>query len=195
MIIGITGGTGCGKTTALQVIKNMGGIILDCDEIYHRLLETDPTLLSAIEARFPNCVVDGQLQRKVLGEIVFADKKALNDLNSITHNAVKKEVLRLLTPAPALAAIDAIGLFEGGLAELCQLTVAITAPTEARIRRLMLRENISEVYARKRIEAQKKNEEFSTLCDYTLHNDGTEEDFYKECLGFFQKWAIIKENT
>ena len=94
MIIGITGGTGCGKTTLLNVIAEAGGLILDCDAIYHELLQRDASLLNAIEARFPGTVENGQLQRKKLGAIVFADQQALLDLNSITHQAVKAEVLR-----------------------------------------------------------------------------------------------------
>ena len=113
MIIGITGGSGAGKTTLLQAIARAGGLILDCDAIYHRLLREDPALTGAIEARFPGTVRGGELDRKALGAIVFADEEALKDLNRITHSAVKAEVLRLLKTAPALAAIDAIGLFEG----------------------------------------------------------------------------------
>lgn len=195
MIIGITGGTGCGKTTALKAIQALGGTVLDCDAIYHRLLQTDPQLLTAIKNRFPGTVVNGVLDRKALGQIVFADKTALKDLNTITHSAVKTEVIRLLANAPALAAIDAIGLFESGLSELCQLTVAITAPEDQRIGRLMARDAISREYAQSRIAAQPSNEDFSALCDFTLENHGTQEEFYKKCLGFFRKWAIIKENT
>ena len=142
MIIGITGGTGCGKTTLLEVISQLGGLVLDCDAIYHRLLQTDETLLSAIENRFPGTVENGTLQRKKLGAIVFADKQALSDLNQITHSAIKNEVVRLLDQKPKLAAIDAIGLFESGINELCQLTVAVTAPEAVRIRRLIARDGI-----------------------------------------------------
>ena len=53
MILGITGGTGCGKTTLLRLIQQRGGLVLDCDEIYHRLLTSDAAMLSAIQARFP----------------------------------------------------------------------------------------------------------------------------------------------
>ena len=80
---------------------------------------------------------NGVLLRKVLGERVFSDEKALADLNRITHSAVKAEVLHRLESHPTLAAIDAIALFEGGLAPLCNITVAVTAPTEDRVRRLM----------------------------------------------------------
>ena len=83
MIIGITGGTGCGKTTALNAIRQLGGVVLDCDQIYHQLLQTDRALLSAIDARFPGCVHDGVLDRKALGRIVFSDKAALADLNAM----------------------------------------------------------------------------------------------------------------
>ena len=82
MILGITGGTGCGKTTLLNVIAEKGGLILDCDAVYHQLLTRDDRLLQAIEARFPGTVIDGKLDRKKLGPIVFSDEQALLDLAS-----------------------------------------------------------------------------------------------------------------
>lgn len=192
MIIGITGGTGCGKTTLLKLIEEFGGAVLDCDAIYHGLLKTDNALLCAIDRRFPGTVTDGALDRKKLGGIVFQDQAALLDLNQIAHGAVKQEVLRLLTPAPKLAAIDAIGLFEGGLSELCKLTVAITAPVEQRVQRLMARDSISEEYARSRIAAQRPQEEFIALCDHHLENNGTEAQFREKCLAFLAGLGIMK---
>ena len=194
MIIGITGGTGCGKTTLLNLIAQCGGLILDCDAVYHELLVTDPSLLSAIDARFPGVVEDGSLNRKKLGAMVFSDKEALQDLNRITHAAVKQEVLRRLEAAPRLAAIDAIGLFEGGLAELCDVTVAVIAPEELRIRRLMQRDQISEDYARARIGAQHSEAWFRERCDYVLENNGELDAFATNCLAFLRHLSIIKEN-
>jgi dephospho-CoA kinase len=191
MIIGITGGTGCGKTTLLNCIAEKGGLILDCDAIYHRLLQTDKELLLSIENRFPGVVENSVLQRKKLGNIVFADEKALRDLNAITHAAVKKEVLRLLENAPKLAAIDAIGLFEGDLAELCDVTVAVIAPVEDRVRRLMTRDGISEEYARKRIDAQRSNAEFSAMCGHTLENNRDIGAFRTKCLAFLAEFDIM----
>ena len=191
MIIGITGGTGCGKTTLLKLIEDFGGLVLDCDAIYHRLLKTDASLLTAIENRFPGTVRDGILDRKALGNIVFSDEAALSDLNRITHGAVRAEVLRLLESKPKLAAIDAIGLFEGGLAELCDVTVAVTAPEEMRIARLMARDGIAEDYARKRIAAQHTDTWFRERCDHRLHNDGTALQFREKCLAFLHSLDIM----
>ena len=191
MILGITGGTGSGKTTLLNIIRQQGGLVLDCDAIYHDLLRSDTTMLEAIETRFPGTVRDGALDRKKLGGIVFADEGALLDLNAITHTAVKQEVLRRLADAPALVAIDAIGLFEGGLAELCHTTVAVTAPEEMRIVRLMNREGISREYAQKRIAAQKSEAWFREKCDYVLENDSTLDAFATKCLAFLREIGII----
>ena len=191
MILGITGDTGCGKTTLLNVLREQGALVLDCDEIYHELLIRDAALLSAIEARFPGTVESGELQRKKLGALVFSDEKALLDLNKITHTAVKREVLHRLQSSPELAAIDAIALFEGGLAELCDITAAIIAPTEDRVRRLILRDGISEDYARSRIAAQHDEGWFREKCDYILENSGTEKQFQEKCLAFLRETGII----
>ena len=193
MILGITGGTGCGKTTLLNVIAEKGGLILDCDAIYHQLLASDGNLLNAIETRFPGTVENGILQRKKLGSIVFSQEKALEDLNQITHGAIKSEVLRRLESGPKLAAIDAIALFEGGLAELCHRTVAVTAPVDVRVQRLMLRDSISEDYARSRIAAQHDETWFRERCDHILENTGTESQFREKCLAFLENSDIIIE--
>ncbi len=192
MILGITGGSGCGKTTLLKQIEALGGLVLDCDKIYHDLLRSDTDLLSAIDTRFPGTVENGVLNRKKLASIVFSDKKDLLDLNEITHKSVKNAVLSALKVAPPLAAIDAIGLFEGGLSELCDMTVAVIAPTEDRVKRLMLRDGITEEQAHQRISAQHDNDWFRQNCDYTLENTGKLSLFQGKCIAFFQEIGIIE---
>ena len=186
MILGITGPTGSGKTTALQRIEARGGCILDLDAVYHGLLQNSTSLLSELNARFPGVIRHGVLDRKSLGNIVFADPDALQDLNTITGKYILEETNRQLREAEAhgvpIAAIDAINLLEGELVQRCRYTIAIIAPVETRVHRLMARDHISEDYARLRISAQPPNEYYSSRCDFTLLNDdATPEEFSRQC--------------
>ena len=192
LIIGITGGTGSGKTTLLDTVRKFGGTVIDCDAVYHRLLKEDPYMLSTIEDRFPGTVRDGVLDRKKLGSIVFGDEQALKELNFITHSAVRAEVVRMLPFAPSLVAIDAIGLFESGLAQLCDVTVAVTAPVEKRVQRLMQRDGITEEYARQRIAAQHDDGWFREKCDHVLENDREFDAFATKCVAFLRRVGIME---
>lgn len=191
MIIGITGGSGCGKTTALRAFEHLGGKVLDCDEIYHNLLKTEDKLLEKIEKRFPGVVENRTLDRSKLAQIVFKDQAALRDLNAITHGFVRSYVKEAIFGEKGHVAIDAIALFEADLAALCDATVAVTAPEEERVRRLIQRDGITAEEAHLRIRAQRPQEEFVKLCDYHLSNDGTREEFYQKCLAFFGKLGIM----
>jgi dephospho-CoA kinase len=136
-------------------------------------------------------VENGVLQRKKLGALVFADPEKLKKLSSITGPVICAEVRRLAEAAEGLAAIDAIGLFEGGLDKLCHTTVAVTAPTEARIARLMQRDGITEEYAKIRIAAQKDNAHYAALCAHTLENASTQAEFESKCLAFLNSLGIM----
>lgn len=188
-IIGITGGTGCGKTTALNVIKHMGGLVIDCDEVYHRLLQESAQMRSAINDRFPGAIQENSHDTKALGEIVFSNPEDLRALNEITHRFVGEEIERQILDwarkGGEFAAIDAIALIESGIANICKATVGVTAPAEMRIERLMRRENISKEYAALRVSAQKPDEFFAENCDYIVSNDGNEEDFIEKCTQLF----------
>ena len=190
-VLGITGGTGCGKTTLLEVIREKGGSVIDCDAVYHGLLRTDKQLLADIEAAFPGVVEEGVLQRKKLGALVFGDKAALKRLTAITGPVIDREVRRLVGESRGLTAIDAIGLIEGGFDRLCHTTVAITAPLEDRVKRLMARDQISEDYARNRIAAQKDAAWYAQNCNHILVNNGTKEEFQRKCLAFLEGLDIM----
>lgn len=192
-IIGITGPSGAGKTTVLNVLEELGAEVIDCDALYHRLLREDTALLGRIRDRFGPAVFDGAgvLDRKALGNVVFHDAAALAELNQLTHAAVLAALDALLARAEGagrkIAAIDAIALIESGAAEKCAVTVAVTAPAEARVRRLMAREGVSEDYARARIAAQKPDRFFEDNCDFLLRNDGSRSECRKQARALFEK--------
>ena len=186
LVIGITGGTGCGKTTLLEVIRKAGGTVIDCDALYHDLLQTDSRLLAAIAARFPDTVEDGVLQRKKLGAIVFGHRQALQDLNDLTTPFILAALEARLQKASGLVAIDAIRLIEAGIDRLCRTTVAVTAPTQDRVARLMARDSIPESYARSRIAAQPDEAFYAAHCHHILKNDGTKAEFEAKCLAFLK---------
>ena len=164
-IIGITGPTGAGKTTALHALADLGAAVIDCDGVYHDLTENSAPMLDELRRRFGDGIFDsdGALQRKVLGTIVFGDEGALADLNAITHRYVNDEVDRRLDQArgegrPA-AAVDAIALLDSDLRE----------------------------YARLRLAAQKPVEYFEHNSDYTLRNDGEDPaEFYRRARALFE---------
>lgn len=199
-IIGITGPTGAGKTTALNELVKLGGCIYDADAVYHELLKSSSALRSELEDRFgPLTDENGEFQRKKLGAIVFADPAALADLNVISHRYVVAAISEQLEGEKAsgtrCAAIDAIALFESGLDKLCHATLAITAPPEIRVKRIMAREGISEEYARSRVAAQHSDEFFTSRCGYTLINDcAAPEEFAARAKALFEDILMQNES-
>ena len=176
IIIGITGPTGAGKTTALREIEKLGGRVIDADALYHQLLASNIPLQRELEERFgPLRDAGGAIDRKKLGGIVFRDPAALSDLNAIAHRYVGEELDRRLDQAREegcpLAAIDAIALLESGAGERCRATVAVLAPAEDRVRRIMAREGITAEYAWSRVRAQKPDDYFVEGCGHVLVND------------------------
>ncbi len=196
-VIGITGPTGAGKTTVLNVLRDLGGAVADCDAVYHRLLLTSAPMRHELEARFGEEIFDENrhLRRKELGAIVFGDAQALADLNAITHRYIMAELERMIAEAnrqnrPAIA-LDAIALLESGAGGLCDVTVAVTAPEDIRVCRIMAREGISEEYARARAAAQKPSAWFEERCTYTLRNDGDREALERRARDLFS--YLIKQ--
>ena len=194
-VVGVTGGTGAGKTTALESLGDMGALVLDADAVYHELCEKGGPMLDAIAERFPGSVEDGVLQRKKLGAVVFSDPAALADLDRITIHHVVEELDKRLAQFAAFggryAAIDAINLIGTEAASRLDTLVGVLAPEDVRARRLVAREGVSLDYALKRIRAQKPDSFFEAHCDHILHNDGSREDFRRACDELFKN--ILEE--
>ena len=197
--IGITGPTGAGKTTLLREVEALGGAVIDCDVVYHELLEGDRLLQCELDRRFgPLRGEDGAIDRKRLGAIVFGDPEKLAQLNEVVRTAIVDRTRALVEDdrrqGRTLAAIDAIALVESGLDRLCSATVAVTAPPEARVRRIMAREGIPEDYAWSRVRAQKPEAYFREHCGYTLVNDcDSAEEFSLRARALLQ--TILQQTT
>ncbi len=194
-LIGVTGGTGAGKTTALVSLSDLGALTIDADGVYHDLCRTNGALLAEIENRFPGSVEDGELQRKKLGAAVFSDPAALKDLDGIIYPYVENAIDELLAERAAAggtaAAIDAINLIGTPLETRMDALVGVLAPEEQRLARLMAREGISAEYARLRIRSQKPDSYYLEHCRYILRNDGSREEFRRACDKLFK--TILEE--
>ena len=191
LTFGVTGGSGGGKTTLLRVWETLGCVTIDADKLYHALLAGDDTLLRPIAEAFPHAFTDGVLDRKQLGRLVFADKGALSRLEAITHPAVLSAVQTQLNAAkdrgaPA-AAVDAVRLLESPLAAVCDVIIAVTAPLDTRLARIMARDGVDEGYARARIAAQPGDDFHRTKAHIHLENHGDTALFEQGCKDLYTK--------
>lgn len=177
LIIGLTGPSGAGKGTVASLFASFGLPVLDADKIYHALLLPPSPCLDAIVTRFGGHILsaDGTLDRRALGDTVFSDPAALEDLNRIAHRFVMDEVrkqLKLLENNNVRAAVlDAPQLFEAEADKLCSTVVSVLADTELRAARIMKRDGIPHERAMKRIKAQKSDAFFKEHSNYIIENN------------------------
>jgi len=188
-VVGITGKSGSGKSELLRAMGALGAATADADAVYHSLLETCGPMLAGLMREFPDCFEGEKLQRKKLGQRVFADKAALKKLGELTHPYVLKEIYSLAERArlsgAEVFAVEAIALFESGLAEKCSLTVAVIAENTSK--RIEVRDDVSEAYANSRLKAQRQADEFAEMCDIVIKNDGTIEKLQEQAALLMQK--------
>lgn len=195
LVIGITGPTGAGKTTALLELEKRGFEVVDCDRLYHQMLRTDAQLRQRLTDAFGDVFgADGQLDRRALAARVFGDKKELEKLDRIVFPAVYAAVEQKIANCRRKGlVIDAINLIESRLGELCELTIAITADPAVRVKRIMQRDGLSEAQALARVNAQKPDKFYRKHCTFLLENRAGSKAEFQSLIGEFLDDMIMED--
>ena len=187
-VIGITGNSGSGKTTATKILKRLfDAEVIDADKVVRELSVPGTKYLDAIKEKFSESVFleDGTLNRKALAEKIYNSKEDLEVLNGLTFKYVVEEIkFRIEESKSEIIVLDAPLLFESGLNENCTAVIGLTAPFELKVERIVKRDGISEETAYSRINIQAKDEFYLNKADVVIENDNQDEleDKLKEAL-------------
>ncbi len=187
IVIGLTGNIATGKSLVLRMLQELGATAIDADKLVHELMRRGGSVYNAIVEEFGKFILDetGQISRAKLGKIVFSDPTALSRLEALTHPGVTAEVLRQIESAPTpTVVIEAIKLFESGLAEQCTATWVVVAPPQQQLKRLIERRRMSPEQAKQRIQAQSPQQEKALKADLVIDNSGA----------LAKTWTIVKNN-
>ena len=195
-VVGLTGPTGAGKSTVADAWRQAGIPIVDADEMARRVVEPHSPCLAALTATFTDAILnaDGTLDRRELARRAFADPSATKTLNDITHPAImaaiRQELENLADNGHALAVLDAPLLFEAGADALCDRVIAVTAPAEMRLARIMARDGIDRDAALLRMHAQPDDAFYTRDGVTVLVNDKTPDALREQALTVIaERWC------
>ena len=174
IIVGLTGGIGSGKTTVAKLFEKQGIPIYIADERAKMIMER-PDVVQSVQQIFPTSVMNerGLLDRSKIKQLVFDNKKLLEQLNQVVHPQVKKDFddwLEQHKNAPIVMKESAI-LFENGLEKTCDVVIVVVAPEEVRIERVMARDGVSKEQVLKIIDNQMKDAEKVKRSQYIIENN------------------------
>lgn len=188
-LIGLTGNIATGKSTVAKMLEELGATVIDADALVHELQRKGTPVYDAIVAAFGSGILDraGEIDRKALGSIVFADPARLRALESIVHPAALSESMRRIAEAPTRVVVyEAIKLIEAGRAEMCDALWVVTARSEVQLQRLMRDRHMSETDARQRIEVQPPQSEKIKHATVVIDNSGSLEEARRQVTTAFQ---------
>lgn len=196
MVIGITGNSGAGKSVLCAECLKEGFLPMDADEMVHTLYREDEACIQEITEAFGTDVIgpDGKLNRKRLGELVFSDEDKKKKLEGIVFPRVLKKIRETIAQnANRDILLDAPMLFESGADALCDVTVAVLADEDIRLRRICERDGISLKEAKIRLRAQKQKEYYLARAQKVLYNNEELPSFVQQARTLLQK-VVSEEN-
>lgn len=177
-VIGLTGGSGSGKSYVSRYLAGVYGMkIIDADKIGHDIIQRGTAVYDEILQAFGKEIVNdqGEIDRKKLGSIVFANQEKLDLLNQMTHPVIYRCILEQLhafeSKGVAYCVIDAALLIQAGMDKIVDSIWVVTAPLKVRIQRLLLRDDTTEEKIMKRIEKQQSFEELKQIADVIIYNE------------------------
>lgn len=195
-VIGLTGGIATGVSTVAQMFRELGAIIIEADKIARDVVEPGTQTYRKIVETFGREVLsaDGTIDRKRLGQIVFADDAARRRLNRITHSAIhrriEEEVERLRESNPdAIVLIDVPLLLDTTGPDTFDMdgVIVVTAAKDAQIERLMRRDTLAEEDAQRRVAAQRPVEEKAMEADWIVRNTGSLEETRRQVVSLWRQ--------
>jgi dephospho-CoA kinase len=188
-LIGLTGNIATGKSTVAKMLEDLGATVIDADALVHELERKGTPVFNDIVAAFGPGILDrtGEIDRKMLGSIVFADPAQLRTLENIVHPAVLIESMqRIAAAATPVIVYEAIKLIEAGRAEMCDAVWVVTARSEVQIQRLMRDRHMSEAEARQRVAAQPPQSEKVEHANVVIDNSGSLEETRRQVTAAFR---------
>jgi dephospho-CoA kinase len=194
-IIGLTGNVGAGKSEVVRLLGKLGADSIDADRLGHEVMAPGTPEWEQIRARFGRNVLqaDGTVDRRALGAIVFADPRALRDLEGILHPGVRARIrARFAATERPVIVVEAIKLLEGGLYLEVDAVWVVTAARDVRIRRLIATRGLTEAEATTRVDAQAPEAEKVARADVVIENSGDLADTEAQVLA---AWQAVEAGT
>lgn len=169
-LIGITGGSGCGKSHLSGRLRERGIPVIDCDLVSREIMAKDTPCAKEVCQYFGEEILEnGEINRRALGKIVFTDPDKLKKLNEITHKYILESIYNKMEKEESdVVLADGATLIESGI--MCDMMVGIVADKETRKKRIMERDGLSEEDAELRINAQKDDSFYRENCDFVIDN-------------------------
>jgi dephospho-CoA kinase len=178
LVVGLTGGIGCGKSEVRRRLLQAGLRVIDADTLAKEIAEKNSAVVATIKKEFGDDIydADGRLRRKALAAIVFNDSERLATLNAIIHprviGTVEREIDALRERGEKIVVVEAALHYEVNWYEAMDVMVVVSAPMDQRLRRIMQRDGVDEAAVHRRIATQLPIEEKVKRADFVIENDG-----------------------